>query len=123
MARYEGDLVVIPRELASSIIATLCGPDGSPELVFEVQRHLALRPSPGSTPAEVERAALERAIDRMGWPEIRAFHAELDRGQDVHEDAGGFMMRAVRALFGLPSPKVAVETYQAAARAMIRRAA
>ncbi|ACB24645.1 MULTISPECIES: hypothetical protein [Methylobacterium] len=39
------------------------------------------------------------------------------------EDAGGFMLRAVRKLFGLSSPKASVITYQQAARAMVRRAA
>ena len=72
-----------------------------------------------ATDAEV----LERAIERMGWPEIRAFEEELSRGQDVHEDAGGFMLRAIRGLFGLPSPAASVLTYQAAARAMVGRAA
>lgn len=81
-------------------------------------------PAPGEPLAPGDELALmERAIDRMGWPEIRAFEAELDRGQDVHEDAGGFMLRAIRALFGLPSPKASVLTYQAAARSMVRRAA
>ena len=70
-----------------------------------------------------EAEVLERAIERMGWPEIRAFEEELDRGQDVCEDAGGFMLRAVRRLFGLPSPQASVLTYQQAARAMVRRAA
>lgn len=29
-----------------------------------------------------ERRALERAVERMGWPEINAFNVELRRGQD-----------------------------------------
>ena len=45
---------------------------------------------------------MERAIERMGWPEIHGSEAELFRGQDIHEDAGGDLMRAIRALFGLP---------------------
>lgn len=33
------------------------------------------------------------------------------------------MLRAIRSLFGLPSPKASILTYQDAARAMVRRAA
>lgn len=69
-----------------------------------------------------EEEALEAAVDRMGWPEIHAFQDELRKGQDYREDAGGFMMRAIRRLFGLPSPFEEVTTYQAAARAMIAKA-
>jgi hypothetical protein len=69
-----------------------------------------------------EREILEAAIDRMGWPEIHAFQDELKRGQDIREDAGGFMMRAIRRLFGLPSPYSEVVTYQKAARAMLSAA-
>ncbi|WCS27977.1 hypothetical protein LOK46_14470 [Methylobacterium sp. NMS14P] len=85
---------------------------------------IARVPAPGEPLSSGdEAAALERAIERMGWPEIRTFEAELARGQDVAEDAGGFMLRAVRKLFGLPAPKASVITYQQAARAMVRRAA
>lgn len=73
--------------------------------------------------SDAELAALERAIDRMGWPDIHAFHAELARGQDAREDGGGYWCRAIRRLFGLPSTLDTVETYQDAARAMVRRAA
>lgn len=68
-----------------------------------------------------EEEALEGAVDRMGWPEIHAFQDELRKGQDYREDAGGFMMRAIRRLFGLPSPVDEVTTYQAAARAMVAK--
>ncbi|GEP08903.1 hypothetical protein [Methylobacterium gnaphalii] len=30
------------------------------------------------------------AMERMGWPEINAFHQELARGQDVREYGGGY---------------------------------
>lgn len=73
--------------------------------------------------AEVERSALEDAVDRMGWPEINAYYAELNLGQGIDEDAGGYFLRALRRLFGLPSNRKAVERYQVAARAMIGRAA
>jgi hypothetical protein len=63
--------------------------------------------------------ALEDAVERMGWPEIHAFQNELRKGQDYREDAGGFMMRAIRRLFGLPAPAETVVTYQEAARAMV----
>lgn len=69
-----------------------------------------------------EREALEFAIDRMGWPEIHAFQDELRKGQDYREDAGGFMMRVIRRLFGLPSPVNEITTYQQAARAMVEKA-
>lgn len=69
-----------------------------------------------------EYAALERAIDRMGWPEIHAFNAELRKGQDVYEDAGGYFMRAFRRLFGLRPARDEVTTHQEAARAMIDEA-
>jgi hypothetical protein len=69
-----------------------------------------------------EQDILERAIDRMGWPEIHAYQHELRRGQDIYEDAGGFFMRAIRRLFGLPSPYDEVTTYQDAARALVARA-
>jgi hypothetical protein len=65
-----------------------------------------------------EREVMEAAIDRMGWPEINAFHAELKRGQGVYEDAGGYFIRALKRLFGLP-PQDEVLTYQRAARAMV----
>jgi len=69
-----------------------------------------------------EREILEAAIDKMGWPEIHAFKDELRRGQDIREDAGGFMMRAIRRLFGLPSPYSEITTYQQATRAMLAAA-
>lgn len=68
------------------------------------------------------KALLEEAVDRMGWPEIHAFQNELRRGQDIREDAGGFMMRAIRRLFGLPSPFNEVETYRQAMAKMIEEA-
>jgi hypothetical protein len=67
----------------------------------------------------LQKKDIEAAIDRMGWPEINAFQAELKRGQDIREDAGGFMMRAIRRLFGFPPPLTEVETYQGAARKMV----
>src|SRR5690606_2461026 len=71
---------------------------------------------------DAERTAIERAIERMGWAEINAFHAELKRGQSIYEDAGGFFLRAFRRLFGLP-PRDEVVTYQEAARAALKQAA
>jgi hypothetical protein len=68
-----------------------------------------------------ERVALERALDRMGWPEIDAFRDELRKGQDVYEDAGGYFMRAIKALFGI-KPRDPMLTYQEAARALIEEA-
>lgn len=72
---------------------------------------------------EQERELLEQAIDRMGWPEIHAFRDEMKKGQGIYEDAGGYMMRAFRRLFGLPQVDADVVTYQRAARAMVAKAA
>jgi len=71
------------------------------------------------TPEEL--ALLERAIDRIGWDEINAYHAELRKGQDIYEDGGGFFLRAIKALFGFSKPDP-VLTYQAAARALVEHA-
>jgi hypothetical protein len=58
--------------------------------------------------------------DHLGWPDIHRFQDELRRGQGVREDAGGFMLRAIMALFGKrPDP---VETYQEAARRLLKEA-
>jgi hypothetical protein len=56
--------------------------------------------------------------DDLGWPEIRAFEAELDKGQDIREDAGGFFIRAIMALFGR-KPTDPVTNYQQAAQALL----
>ena len=69
-----------------------------------------------------ELEILEAAIDRMGWPEINAFHAELRKGQSIYEDAGGFMLRAIRRLFGLTHDRDEVVTYKEAVRAMVEAA-
>lgn len=53
----------------------------------------------------------------IGWPEIKAFNDVLHGGQSVTEDAGGFLARAIMALFGRkPDPVV---TYRQAARALL----
>ena len=67
---------------------------------------------------ENEADALERAIDRMGWDEIRAFQERLS--QDVYEDAGGFMLRKIKRLFGIRRDPVL--TYKDAARALVAQA-
>jgi hypothetical protein len=70
------------------------------------------------------RAALEASITQMGWPEIHAFRSEIAKGQSIYEDAGGFIMRGIRRLFGLPqATDREVVTYQQAARAMIDKQA
>lgn len=62
---------------------------------------------------------LVRASD-LGWDDIRRFQAELNRGQGIHEDGGGFFVRAIMALFGKkPDP---VETYREAADRLLREA-
>lgn len=69
-----------------------------------------------------DKQVIADAIDRMGWPEIHAFETELRMGQDVREDAGGFMMRAIARLFGLKRRRDPVVTYKDAARAMVAEA-
>jgi hypothetical protein len=69
-----------------------------------------------------EREALEAAIDRMGWTEIHAFEAEMRKGQGIYEDAGGYIMRGLRRLFGMPEKQDEIVTYQKAARAMVASA-
>jgi len=68
-----------------------------------------------------EREVLERAIDRMGWPEIHAFQEECRKGQDIYEDAGGYLIRCIKALFGIRR-RDPVTTYQDAARALVAKA-
>jgi hypothetical protein len=58
------------------------------------------------------------AIDRIGWPEIDRFQAELRQGKSIDEDAGGFMLRAIGRLFGIRRRRDPVVTYQDAARAL-----
>ena len=60
---------------------------------------------------------LIRAED-IHWPHIRAFQDEMRGGQGVREDAGGFWVRCLMALFGRkPDP---VETYQKAAARLLQ---
>lgn len=70
---------------------------------------------------KTEREILFDAVDRMGWPEIHAFNAELHKGQGVYEDAGGYMMRCIKCLFGI-RPREEVYTYKQAMKAMIDEA-
>ena len=62
---------------------------------------------------------LVRAED-LGWDDIRRYHDELDKGQSINEDGGGYFIRAIMALFGKkPDP---VESYQQAAARLLRDA-
>jgi len=58
--------------------------------------------------------------ERIGWPEIHAFQNELQRGQGVCEDGGGFFVRCIMQLFGAKSDPV--ETYQEAAERLLKQA-
>jgi len=63
-------------------------------------------------------AACERAIDRMGWPELHAFFGQP--GQSPSEDAGGHLLRKIKSLFGItPDP---VESYRDAMRGLVDEA-
>lgn len=68
-----------------------------------------------------ELETINAAIDRMGWAEIKAFKAELHRGQDIYEDAGGYFLRCIKSLFGIKSQQT-VTTHQEAARKMVKAA-
>ena len=56
--------------------------------------------------------------DHLGWPDINRFHDELHKGQCVYEDAGGYMLRAIMALFGKKADPVL--SYRDAARALLQ---
>lgn len=62
---------------------------------------------------------LVRAED-IQWSDIRRFQGELNRGQGVYEDAGGFLVRCIMALFGKRHDPV--ETYQEAADRLLKEA-
>lgn len=72
--------------------------------------------------AEQAEHVLETVVANLGWPEIRAMQEELQRGQDIYEDAGGFFIRSYRRLFGLPKARNEVTTYRDAVRAMLKEA-
>lgn len=64
---------------------------------------------------------LDVLVDEIGWDEIHAFQDELAKGQDMREDAGGFFLRAIRALFGKPS-RTTVENYRQAVARLLEEA-
>ena len=66
-----------------------------------------------------EEYYLDRADD-LGWPDINRFQDELNKGQGVREDGGGFFVRAIMALFGKKADPV--ENYQQAAERLLRDA-
>lgn len=67
---------------------------------------------------EADLAACDRAIERMGWDEIRAFMGEP--GQSPYEDAGGHLLRKIKTLFGIKPDRL--ETYREAARRLVAEA-
>ena len=58
--------------------------------------------------------------DNLGWPDIHRFQDALRNGQGVREDAGGFLLRCIMALFGKKLDEV--ETYQQAAKRLLEEA-
>ena len=56
--------------------------------------------------------------DDLGWEDIGRFNAEMRKGQSIYEDAGGFLVRGIMALFGKQSDHE-VMTYQRAAKALL----
>lgn len=59
-------------------------------------------------------------VDEIGWDEIRAFREELHKGQSIYEDAGGYFIRAIRALLGKKSSPIM--NYRSALQAMLEQA-
>ncbi len=57
----------------------------------------------------------------LGWDDIRRYHDELKKGQDIYEDGGGFFLRAIRVLLRIQKPDT-VTTYQTAATEMLKNA-
>ncbi len=57
--------------------------------------------------------------EKLGWSEIKAFNAELHRGQSIFEDAGGYFIRCILALFGIKKPDAKVVSYQDAVKALL----
>jgi hypothetical protein len=71
-------------------------------------------------PREKIEEILDLIFDNIGWDEINAYHAELRKGQDIREDAGGYMLRCIKRLFG--SKVDPVTNYQQAAQALMKEA-
>lgn len=70
-------------------------------------------------PPSVIQSVLNVAIDEMGWPEIDAFNKEVSKGQDVCEDAGGYLLRCIGRLFGAKPERDEVTTYKDAMKVMV----
>lgn len=71
---------------------------------------------------DAELWAVERAISRMGWHEIRAYEDEWLKGQQ-DDDAGGYFLRCLSRLFGVKRPlRCAADLHRAGMRSMIRKA-
>jgi len=103
-------------------------PDADAALLVWLRNHVpeilaALQPTADSTApsrddVEADLEACERAIDRMGWPEINAFYREPPQGP--YEDAGGGIIRRIKSLFGIKNDPV--ESYKEACRRMVAEA-
>jgi|TARA_R100000479_G_scaffold176487_1_gene131362 hypothetical protein len=94
---------------------------GYPSMTEALEHLHELRTQPDASAREdamADLAACERAIERMGWDEIRAFEAQP--GQSPHEDGGGFKLRRIKALFGIKPDRL--ETYREAARRLVAEA-
>lgn len=70
-------------------------------------------------PTEKVKQVLEAYTDNLGWDQLHKYHEELRRGQCVYEDAGGYFIRAIKALFGCKIRRDELETYQEATRRLI----
>ena len=55
--------------------------------------------------------------NHIEWTDIHRFQDEARKGQSIHEDAGGFVARTIKALLRIKTDPVT--TYQAAAKAML----
>lgn len=59
--------------------------------------------------------------DDIDWSDIHRFKDELAKGQGVHEDGGGFWVRAIKGLLRIKTDPVI--NYQDAAKALLEEAA
>lgn len=70
-------------------------------------------------PTEKVKQVLEAYTDNLSWDQLHEYHKELRKGQCVREDAGGYVIRTIKALFGCKINRDELETHQDAVRRLI----
>lgn len=65
--------------------------------------------------------AMETVFGRLGDGALLLYRIEASKGQSVHEDCGGYLLRCYRAMLGLPVE--APYTYRQAVTDLLDRAA